>query len=151
MKVALARLALLAVALWQTAALAADGMRFTAVEVYLDSTAPVAAWQFEFRNRLGGMKVVGVENGENAAFHGTPYYDREAVRVGTADRIVVADYSLAEPGHLPSGRTRIATLHVVLDGPDRPEFELDLVTAVGPDGQPVDAALEIASMTGNER
>lgn len=151
MRSAPAGLLVLAVALWQTTALAADGTRFAAVEVYLDSTAPVAAWQFEFRNRRGGMKVVGVENGENAAFHGTPYYDREAVRLGTADRIVVADYSVVERRHLPSGRTRIATLHVVLDGPYRPEFELDLVTAVGPDGQPVDAALEIASMTGSER
>lgn len=137
-------------ALWQTLALGADDSRFAAVEVYLDSQEPVAAWQFEFSNRHGGMQVVGVENGDSAAFAGTPYYDREAVRLGTADRVVVADYSLAPAPELPSGRVRIATLHLVLDATVEPTFALDLVTAVDVDGRPVKASLELRPITGSE-
>ena len=33
--------------------------RFTTVEIYLDSSEPVAAWQFELNDRNGAMKVVG--------------------------------------------------------------------------------------------
>ncbi|NOR35267.1 MAG: hypothetical protein GQ577_00835, partial [Woeseiaceae bacterium] len=69
-------------------------IRFTAVDVYLDSAEPVAAWQFELGDRVGVMKVVGVEQGDSPAYAHAPYYDREAVRLGEADRIIVADYSL---------------------------------------------------------
>lgn len=37
--------------------------RFVPVEVYLESPEPVAAWQFEFADRAGAMKVVGIERG----------------------------------------------------------------------------------------
>lgn len=138
--------------LWQTsAAQHADGSQFAAVDIYLDSAEPVAAWQFEFSNRNGLMKIIGVENGESAAFERVPYYDREAVRRGTADRIVVADFSLADESLLPSGRTRIATLHLMLEGRDDPSFDLHLVTAVTQDGQPIDASIGLESKTGSEQ
>lgn len=129
---------------------AAADSRFTAVEIYLESAEPVAAWQFEFGQPGGSMKVVGVENGESAAFHGAPYYDREAVQSGTADRIVVADYSLAATAELPSGRTRIATLHLMIDGKDDVGFHLELVKAVAPDGRVLEASIGLRSLTGNE-
>lgn len=115
-----------------------DSQRFAAVDVYLETDEPVAAWQFEFSGR--NVRIVGVENGESDAFGGAPYYDRDAVQLGTADRIVVADFSLAEPGELPSGRIRIATLHLVLGDSD-PEFDLDLVTAVTRDGATIEASI----------
>ncbi|MYE13704.1 MAG: hypothetical protein F4X99_19020 [Gammaproteobacteria bacterium] len=34
--------------------------RFVPVEVYLESSEPVAAWQFELADRAGAMKVVGI-------------------------------------------------------------------------------------------
>ena len=127
-----------------------DGQRFAAIDVYLTSTEPVAAWQFEFSSRNG--RIVGVENGESEAFGGTPYYDREAVQLGTADRIVVADYSLAEPDGLPSGRIRIATLHLVLSGSDSdPEFDLGLITAVTHDGGTIDASIGLDPRKGSEQ
>lgn len=137
--------------LWQDAASqpGASG-RFVAVDVYLDSAAPVAAWQFEFGSRSGTMKVVGVENGESAAFERTPYYDRDAVRRGRTEKIIVADFSLADADRLPSGRTRIATLHLMLSGTDARAFELELVTAVSHDGRPVDASLSLQTRTGSE-
>ena len=88
--------------LWQASAAQPGGnLRFAAVDVYLETAEPVAAWQFELSGRRGLMKVVGVENGESAAYRETPYYDREAVQLGAADRIIVADYSLAEAELLP--------------------------------------------------
>lgn len=147
--VCLALLVFCGAGLWQTGAAQPDARpRFAAVDVYLDSDQPVAAWQFEFSSR--GGKIVGVENGESEAFGGTPYYDREAVQLGTADRIVVADFSLAETSRLPSGRIRVATLHLVLDGAGDPEFEAGLVTAVTHDGATIDASIGLAPRKGSQ-
>ena len=123
--------------------------RFLAVDVYLQAGEPVAAWQFEFSGT--NSKVVGVENGESPAFEGAPYYDREAVQRGTADRIVVADFSLAAPDALPSGRVRIATLHLMLEDSGSPEFDLHLVTAVTHDGAAIDASIAIEPRRGNQQ
>jgi hypothetical protein len=132
---------------WQTSAAQHDDRsRFAAVNIYLDSAEPVAAWQFELSSRNGLMKIVGVENGESAAFEGAPYYDREAVQLGTADRIIVADFSLADANLLPSGRIRITTLHLIL-GRDDTAFDLDLVTAVTHDGRTIDASISLESQT----
>lgn len=141
---------LLTAALWSAWTAGAADARFSAVDVYLDSAAPVAAWQFEFGAAGDGMKVVGVENGDSAAFQGTPYYDREAVQAGTAERIIVADYSLAEAAELPSGRTRIATLHLMLEGPAGDDLRLRLVKAVGPAGNPVEVSIELQPSTGDD-
>lgn len=127
------------------------GSRFVAIDIFLESAEPVAAWQFEFGNPEGPMKIVGVESGESPAFGDAPYYDRETVRRGAADRIIVADFSLAEKSRLPSGRFRIATLHLMLDDVDVPSFDLDLVTAVTQDGRPVDAMLSFESGERQER
>jgi len=65
-------------------------VRFAALDVHLESTEPVAAWQFELSEAGGRMRVVGVENGDSPAFAKAPYYDRKAVSDGRADRIIVA-------------------------------------------------------------
>ena len=123
--------------------------RFVAVDVYLQADRPVAAWQFEFSG--GNARIVGVENGDSGAFEGAPYYDREAVQRGTADRIVVADFSLAARDALPSGRVRIATLHLMLEDAGRPEFDLHLVTAVTHDGAAIDASIALEPRRGNQQ
>lgn len=124
----------------ESAARFAADVRFATIDVYVDSPEPLAAWQFELREATGAMAVVGVENGESAAFAGTPHYDLAAVAQGRAERIVVADYSLGESDTLPTGRTRIATVHVRLTGAQTPEFELQLVAAGNAAGQAIDAA-----------
>lgn len=128
-----------------------QGVRFAAVDVYLDSPAPVAAWQFELQDNNGLMTVVGVENGASSAYPRAPYYDRDAVQAGTADRIIVADFSLAERAALPSGRIRIATIHVMLTGSGAPDFVLRLVTANNFDGQVIDASIGLEYATGSEQ
>lgn len=117
------------------------GPRFVPVEVHLDSPQPVAAWQFELGDRNGAMKVVGIERGDIPAFPDAPYYDREVVAEGGADRIIVADYTLAGESRLPRGRMRLATLHLMLEGDA--DFELRLVTATTPDGQAIDASIAL--------
>jgi hypothetical protein len=129
---------------------AEDDLRFAAIDIILTSSQPAAAWQFELKDRHGLMQVVGVEGGESAAFEGAPYYDREAVRLGTADRIVVADYSLADVRELPVGRVRIATIHLTLSGDASTDsdFELNLITATTRDGKVIDASISIETNPG---
>jgi hypothetical protein len=115
-------------------------VRFAAIAIYVDSSEPLAAWQFELTEATGSMAVVGVENGESAAFPEAPHYDLEAVAQDRADRIIVADYSLAASAGLPRGRTRVATVHVRLSGGREPAFELQLTAAGNADGQPIPAA-----------
>ncbi len=129
----------------------AQDVRFAAVDIFLESAEPVAAWQFELADRRGTMKVVGVEQGESAAFERVPYYDREAVDRGQADRIIVADYSLADATELPRGRSRIATIHLMLSGDTDADFNLQLVTATTYDGEVMDARISLAVRTGSEQ
>ena len=116
--------------------------RFVPLEVLLDSPEPVAAWQFELRDREAAAKVVGVENGGHPAFPRAPYYDRTAVTRGDSSRIVVADYSLADAELLPVGQFRLATLHLMTRG--EPDFELRLTTATTPDGGAINASISLA-------
>jgi len=132
-------------------AAADDGVRFATLDVYLQSAAPLAAWQFELDERGGSMQVVGVEQGNSAAYPRPPYYDREAVRQGLADRIVVADFSLAGRDRLPTGRVRLATIHLMLDRRVEPQFVLALVAAADPDGRPLEATLSFELRAGSDR
>ena len=118
------------------------GTRFTVLEIYLETAEPLAAWQFELREAPGTMRVVGVENGDSDAFGEAPYYDLAAVSAGAADRILVADYSLRPAAELPTGRSRVATVHVRLEGAADPEYVLNLMVAGGTDGEPIQASID---------
>jgi hypothetical protein len=101
----------------QTAPNTSGAMRFVPVHVYLDvGSEQLAAYQFELDATTTGATIVGLEGGDHAAFADPPSYDPEALQAG---RIIVAAFSLDED--LPTGRTRIATLHLMA-----PEGELDL-------------------------
>ncbi len=128
-----------------------SNVRFAAVDIYLESPAPIAAWQFELNDPHGLMKVVGVERGESAAYARAPYFDRDSVRRGEADRIVVADYSLADDAELPSGKTRIATVHLMLSRDGDTDFNLFLITATKYDGRAMDASISFEVRTGSEQ
>ena len=127
---------------------AAQLVRFGTVDVYVDTSAPLAAWQFELTEANGLMTVVGVENGQSNAFGDTPYYDLEAVGRGGADRIVVADFSLADVSALPRGTTRIATVHVQLTGSAEPDYRVRLIAAGDAAGRAIEAAISLNSENG---
>ena len=125
--------------------------RFIAVDVYIESDAPLAAWQFEFVDHKNATMVVGIENGDSAVFHTAPYYDREAVAGGSADRIVVADYSLAKRAELPVGRVRVATLHLMVSGDAEPDFASTLSVAATYGGSNIDAEISVEISGGREQ
>jgi len=132
-------------------ALADEPIRFASVDVYIDAAEPMAAWQLEFFAVSGRMQVVGVENGDSTAFDGAPYYDRDAVENGRADRIVVADYSLDDESALPRGRVRVTTLHLVLSGDEAPKFNTRLIVASTYQGKRINAGISFEIAEGSKQ
>ena len=129
-------------------------VRFVPIEIYLDSgQVPLAAYQFELEATAGQVEIVGVENygasdlidvkigvenGETPAFGEAPYYDPQAL---ANDRIIIAAFSTGEA--LPTGRTRIATIHLQVAGPTEPEYELKLIVAADAEGNEIPAELTL--------
>ncbi|MEX0654408.1 MAG: hypothetical protein WD534_16485 [Phycisphaeraceae bacterium] len=127
------------------------GGRFLSVPVYLDAgDEPLAAYQFQLSASQGRMRVVGVENGEHAAFAEAPYFDREAVSQGRADRIIVAAFSTLPGDQLPAGRTRVATVHAYVEGDTEPQWQLELIRAGNTAGQPIPAAIDTVAQNRQE-
>jgi len=92
--------------------------RFEAIDIYIDSgAAALAAVQVEVAAERGRIRIVGVEDGEVAALAGDHFYfDREVIDAGRSDRIILAAFSTAGRDELPTGRRRLATLHVYVEG-----------------------------------
>ncbi len=114
--------------------------RFAPVEIYLDSgNTPLAAYQFGLKVTKGSVKIVGVEGGEHPAFREAPYYDPAAL---TQDRIVIAAFNTGDD--LPTGRTRITTIHLEITGEAEPQYELVLALAADSEGHrfPAEITLE---------
>jgi hypothetical protein len=106
-------------------------VRFAPVDIYLDSgSRPLAAYQFELKVTKGKVKIVGVEGGEHAAFQEAPYYDPAALM---KDRIIIAAFNTGR--NLPTGRTRIARVHLQITGAAKPQYELELAVAADAHGQ----------------
>ena len=101
-------------------------LRFLAVDVFVDSQAkPLAAYQLEF-TASAGAKIVGLEGGEHAAFKEAPFYDPKAIQ---HERVIFGAFSLAKADQLPTGKTRVATIHLQASG-DRPlRLEVQVKTA----------------------
>ena len=118
-------------------------VQFAALDIHLETAEPVAAWQFELSEAAGRMRVVGVENGDSPAFAKAPYYDRKAVNDGRADRIIVADFTLRPVAALPTGKVRIATVHVRVTGGSEPAYVLRLVAAGNARGEPIRASVHL--------
>ncbi len=128
---------------------AKNAIRFESVDVFVDSgPQPLAAYQFELTAPAEpGFQsvIVGVEGGEHAAYASPPYYDPKALQ---NDRIIIASFSLAE--ELPTGRTRVARLHMQVrpapappakpaaapQGPTSPDKDTPAPTAKAPAESP---------------
>jgi hypothetical protein len=111
--------------------------RFSAVDIYVDSkSAPLAAYQIEFWATNGVAKIVGIEGGDSPSFHEPPFYDAKAIQ---HERVIIAAFNTAAADKLPSGKTRIATIHLQIVGDTAPQFELKLQVAANPDGNRISA------------
>lgn len=116
------------------------GAQFAVLDVYIDSQdQALAAWQFELTDANNHMQVVGVESGEHGSFAKVPVYDRDVVDQGQAERIIVANFSLDSTQALPKGVSRIASIHVRVDG--EPNYQLRLVNAGNADGVSIPATI----------
>jgi len=110
-----------------------EAVRFKAVDVFIDSKdQPLAAWQIELRSTGGDVKIVGIEGGEHAAFREPPYYDPAALN---RNRVILAAFSTGQT--LPTGRTRVARVHVQVSG--TPEYQVKLIVAASADGKEIQA------------
>lgn len=121
--------------------------RFAAIDIFLDPLGhPLAAYQLEFRAIAGRIKIVGVEGGEHAAFRSAPYYDPAAIQ---NERVIIGALSTLAPDGLPTARTRIARIHLMIESGDEPRFEVHSQTAAGPDTNKIDAAASFAATPGS--
>lgn len=117
--------------------LAQPRVRFAPLHIFLDSgNQGLAAFQFELKAVAGQIKIVGVEGGEHPVFKKPPYYDPAAL---ANDRIIIAAFSTSHD--LPTGLSRIATIHLQIIGDTQPEYELDLIVAANADGENIPAEL----------
>jgi hypothetical protein len=128
-------LALLLAFSGQLLAQSTNTVRFQAVEIFADSqTNTLAAYQLEFTVTSGNAKIVGIEGGEHPAFAEAPFYDPKAMQ---HERVILAAFSTQPANELPTGRTRVATIHLQISGTDEFKFETKLATAASSDGSKI--------------
>ena len=109
--------------------------RFCAVDIFIDSgSTPLAAYQVRFAATNGTAKIVGIEGGEHPAFRQPPFYDPKAIQNGVA---IVAAFSTAPSAELPTGKTRVATIHLRITETSQRQFELKLQTAADAQGNKI--------------
>ena len=122
-------------------------MGFATLELSVDpGGARLAAYQIEVRladsaaNEDAGFQVVGLEASDNPAFTRTPYYDLDA-RTTTTDRLILAQYSTADRGDLPTASFTVATAHLALTGDAgaMPDLRVTVTAAYDDAGKPVNA------------
>jgi hypothetical protein len=113
-------------------------VRFAPLHIYLDSGDKfLAAYQFELKAVAGQIKIVGVEGGQHKAFKEAPYYDKAALY--KSNRIIIAAFNTGS--ELPTGRTRIATIHLQIIGEDEPDYELKLTVTADANAKEIPAKI----------
>ena len=121
--------------------------RFRPLQVYIDSgERPLAAYQVEIIVTSGNAEVVGVEGGNSPGFRAAPYYDPAALKGG---RIIIAAFTTGSD--LPSGKIRVATVHVQETGTGEPQYNAKLMVAAGADGKPITASVSVTPDDGRPR
>lgn len=115
-------------------------VRFEAIDVFVDSGVnSLAAYQFELVSDSAGVEIVGIEGGEHTAFASPPFYDPQAMN---NNRVILAAFNTGE--NLPSGRSRVARIHVQLRGPGAKQYRTKLTASATSGGQQIPARIEIA-------
>jgi hypothetical protein len=121
--------------LFMALSVAAQQAHFAAYDIYVDSkNVPLAAYQLEFSSVAEQVKITGIEGGEHEAFKQPPFYDPKAIQ---QERVILAAFNTESASKLPTGKTRVATVHVQFKGPQPPSFSLKLQTAADPEGKSI--------------
>ena len=119
-----------------------ETIRFDAVHVFVDSgTTPLAAYQLSLHATTGNVRIVGIEGSDHHAFANPPYYDPIAIQ---GDRVIIGAFSTADVDLLPTGRTRIATIHVQITG-GQAEYDAQLTVSAGVDGLAIPGRLTLVT------
>jgi hypothetical protein len=130
--------------LCQTAGQQSEGSRFQAIDIFVDSgSQPLAAYQLTFVGP-NGTKIVGIEGGNHTAFAEAPYYDPQAIQ---REEVVIAAFNTAPAGQLPTGRTRVATIHVQTNTKSTSAYKLEVSAAAAPDGKQIKVRAELEERT----
>ena len=125
-------------------AVAAAVGRFEAIDVFVDSgNQRLAAWQLEVKSTAEDVQIVGIEGGEHPAFAEPPYYDKRAMN---NNRVIIAAFSTGD--NLPSGRSRVARIHVQVRGSGARTWLSELTTSATTDGTRIPAEISIAKAAG---
>ncbi|HVQ65315.1 MAG TPA: hypothetical protein VMT78_12315 [Terriglobia bacterium] len=115
---------------------AETAVRFETVDVFVDTTdKALAAYQLEFFAGAGDAKIAGIEGGMHPAFATPPYYDPKAMQ---QDRVILGAFTTNEATALPTGKTRVATIHLQTVGTP-PDFQIRLQAAADADGKTITA------------
>ncbi len=125
------------------------GLRFEAFDILVDSgQSPLSAYQVEVKANpaaVGTTKItlVGVEGGEHAAYKDAPHYDPAALHADQLkDRIILAAFNTG--ADLPTGKTRVARIHVQVEGPE-PVFTVVVKAAATANGDKIEATAAAAA------
>ena len=120
-------------------------VRFEAVDVCVDAgDTPLAAYQFELAAEVGEITIVGVEGGEHAAFKERPPYYDPAARMN--NRIIIAAFNTGQD--LPTGKTRVARIHLQVGRETEPKYVVKLHTAASADGKRIPATVTVCAISG---
>ena len=77
-----------------------NALRFRAVDVFVNSKdKPLAAYQLEF-TASAGVKIVGIEGGEHAAFKEAPFHDPKAIQ---QERVIIGAVQHSVSGQAADG------------------------------------------------
>lgn len=134
--------AIIAGALLMIGLVAAGGAEFAVYDVYVDSAGePLAAYQLKISDRRAAVKIISVEGGEHASFAEAPKFDAKAIQ---RDVIKIAAFSLDGREKLPSGRVRIASLHVEVGPGLAPNWNAIVEAAGSAGGKKISAEVSIS-------
>lgn len=135
------RALLLAIFLW-AASVCGYAAEFAVYEVFVDSgEEKLAAYQLKISDERAAVKFLSVEGGEHASFAEAPKFDPKAIQ---QDVIKIAAFSLDAAAKLPSGRVRVASLHVEIGPGLTPEWKAKVEAAAGPKGKKISAKVSIS-------
>lgn len=117
----------------------ASGIHFLGMDLWVDSgNEALAAYQVEINYEPTLVKIVGIEGGQGDAYADAPYYDQKGFESG---RIIVAAFTIRDDA--PKGRTRVARIHVAVEGDVEPKLICKLIVAAKPGGQRISSRIEL--------
>ncbi len=121
--------------------------RFVTLAVTLDGGEHrIAAYQAELEVVAGRAEIVGVEGGGEPGFSEPPYYDPAALAGG---RVILGAFDTKRA--LPTGRQRVAVVHLRETGTVPVEYALTNVVTASLNGETINARAYLSGQGGEER